>query len=92
MIASATAEDRRYCANLTYPNADGHIREMVYKYEEPFLNWASEADWLGVMKSTIMYAHPPTLKLLCVLETPQLAVGCAGCSGCTAATGQARRR
>ena len=21
----ATAEDRRYCANLTYPNADGHI-------------------------------------------------------------------
>ena len=38
--------------------------EMVYKYEEPFLNWASEVDWLGVMKSTIMYAtHPPTLKL-----------------------------
>ena len=24
-ITSATAEDRRYCANLTYPNADDHI-------------------------------------------------------------------
>ena len=48
--------------------------EMVYKYEEPFLNWASEIDWLGVMKSTIMYAHPPTLKLLCVIEKSQLAV------------------
>ena len=23
--SSATAEDRRYCANLTYPNADDHI-------------------------------------------------------------------
>ena len=34
--------------------------EMVYKYEEPFLNWASEIDWLGVMKSTIMYATHPS--------------------------------
>ena len=25
LITSATAEDRRYCANLTYPNADDHI-------------------------------------------------------------------
>ena len=30
------------------------LSEMVYKYEEPFLTWASEIDWLGVMKSTIM--------------------------------------
>ena len=52
----------------------GGAWEMVYKYEEPFLNWASEIDWLGVMKSTIMYAHPPTLKLLCVIEKSQLAV------------------
>ena len=25
MVTSAAAEDRRYCANLTYPDADGHI-------------------------------------------------------------------
>ena len=27
--SSATAEDRRYCANLTYPNADDHISQRT---------------------------------------------------------------
>ena len=27
--------------------------ELVFKYEEPFLNWAVDKNWVGVMKSTI---------------------------------------
>ena len=27
--SSATAEDRRYCANLTYPNADAKNSEVI---------------------------------------------------------------
>ena len=27
--------------------------EMVYRYEEPWLKWAIDKNWLGVMKSTV---------------------------------------
>jgi len=40
--------------DLLVDNRIDEAWQMVYRYEEPWLEWATEHEWLGVMKSTLV--------------------------------------